>query len=154
MGDSKTKESRFAAIRSILNGSQIGSQEMLIKCLKEKGYAITQATLSRDLKALQVVKVPYGNGYRYSLHGSRTVAGRSSVSGTVSVDISGNLAVIKTGPGYAAAIASAIDNNAADPNIMGTIAGDDTVLMIMRDVSKVKETLEELKTVLPGMILH
>ena len=88
------------------------------------------------------------------LHGSSTVAGSSRGAGTVSVDISGNLAVIKTGPGYAAAIASTTDNNAADPNIMGTIAGDDTVLMIMRDPGKVKETLEELKTVLPGMILH
>lgn len=150
MGDSKTKSARLAAINAILARNQVGSQEELMVLLRREGYELTQATLSRDMKALHIVKVPTAKGYRYQVHG-HPVSNDRSTGSVINVTTSGNLMVMKTGPGFAGAIASTIDNNIFDECIMGTIAGDDTVLVILRSADSLDRALEMLSAYIPGI---
>ena len=123
------KTQRLATIRKIIRNELIGSQDELIARLAENGIIITQSTLSRDLKFMNVAKVPHKNqGYIYVL--PNTVGHEVSVSSTISDNIlsltfSGNLGVLKTKSGYASAISVPIDN-LDSPDILGTIAGDNT----------------------------
>lgn len=136
MGDGHTKKARLAAITSIIRSHSIGSQEELISILKEKGFDLTQATLSRDLKELQVVKIHTTQGYRYSMNSNGSIGHaanmRSSRNIALSVDVSGNLAVVKTIPGFAAAVAATIDTAVPSDLLLGSIAGDDTIMVILR----------------------
>ena len=150
MGDSKTKTARLSAISMIIGNNLIRSQEELMSYLKAAGYELTQATLSRDLKELQVAKVPTVDGYRYRLHPTPATA-RHSATAVLSVDVSGNMMVIKTGPGFAGAIASTIDSNVHTRNILGTVAGDDTVFIVLRSPELVQEALEDMSQVIPGI---
>ena len=136
----RNKRERLHVISEILKLNVIGSQEELLDKLTERSYNITQATLSRDLKTLKVAKTPLANGtYKYSLPSQlKTISKEltqlnfTSHGAVVSLEFSGNLAVLKTKPGYASAIALDIDNRGTE-EILGTIAGDDTVLLIPRD---------------------
>jgi transcriptional regulator of arginine metabolism len=149
----KAKNERLTAIWNLVNAHSIGNQEELLKFLHEKGFFITQATLSRDIKQLKIIKSPGAEGhYIYATTGQNIYANRfknkkerTSISfgGFLSLDFSDKLAVIKTRPGYAMGIASDIDLNVSDI-ILGTIAGDDTILLIPREGigrERVKETL-------------
>lgn len=151
MGDSKTKAARLDAISTIIRESVVGSQDELMSLLKARGYDITQATLSRDLKELQVVKVPSGLGYRYQVHSNPARASRTPSGIIHTVDVSGSLMVIKTGPGFAAPVASTIDNHVVSDAIMGTIAGDDTVLVILRSPDSAGRVLNAMARELPGI---
>lgn len=136
----KNKRTRLQIITEILRSTVIGSQEELLQMLNERKLSITQATLSRDLKLLKVAKTPLANGtYKYVLPAivktpnSQGVSSSFNSHGAVlSMEFSGQLAVIKTKPGYASAIAWDIDNKGS-LEILGTIAGDDTILVIPRD---------------------
>lgn len=106
--------------------------------LHNQGFELTQATLSRDLKTLEVARVPDGKkGYRYLIQeGVNTMPRMGGTNfladGFRDIRFSGNLAVIRTRPGYASSIAAVLDG--ADPyEILGTIAGDDTILLVMRE---------------------
>ncbi|HJA88714.1 MAG TPA: arginine repressor [Candidatus Parabacteroides intestinavium] len=129
-----TKNERLEAIRRIINEELIYNQEQLMKLLNEKGFGVTQATLSRDIRQLKVAKVHDASGmYIYRLPEQTLMnGGVSQESSTPNIEFSGNLAVIKTRPGYAMAIASDIDTH-APKEILGTIAGDDTILVIPRE---------------------
>ncbi len=140
----KTRTQRLLAIRKIIGGEIISNQEDLLKKLVQAGFELTQATLSRDLKFLQAGKLPdKEKGYVYTINGSLAEPipprerGIFPLNGFVSIDFAWNMALIKTQPGYAASIASAID--ALDAfEILGTVAGDDTILLIPREgVSRV-----------------
>lgn len=151
----KKKDKRLEAIRNLLQKEQIGSQEELLLKLKARGFEITQATLSRDLKDMKVVKAPGGDGmYIYSFSKNNNISEKQTVfpvSGFLSIDFSGNLAVMKTIPGFANGIASVIDKSA--PNcLLGTIAGDDTVLIIIRENCSKNNVLSELSKFIPGII--
>ena len=126
------KEQRLQAIRDIISVGTIRSQEELLRALSAKGYKITQATLSRDMKRLKIIKKhDVNNLYLYILPGADTKI--PSPEGTeLKIEFSGALAVIKTRPGYAMGIASDIDRNGLN-EIVGTIAGDDTILVIPRE---------------------
>ena len=130
-----TKKERLNAICRIIQTETISNQEELLKQLELKGFQVTQATLSRDIKQLKVVKVHDGNGnYKYHLpdYTSLMQPGKEQTAHHPNIEFSGNLAVVKTRPGYAMGIASDIDAHA--PNeIIGTIAGDDTILIIPRE---------------------
>ncbi len=137
----KYKKERIAWIREIIANQNINNQEDLQKALQARGISVTQATLSRDLKQMRIAKVsaPDG-GYRYivtndKIGGEPMKAGISDnstlVNGVLNMECSEVLAVIKTTPGLAGSIAYNIDI-AALPEIMGTIAGDDTILVIPR----------------------
>jgi len=135
----KSRTDRIELIKRIISDEVISNQDELQLRLKELGSEVTQATLSRDLKYLQVVKVNEGErGYVYRLSPNRTlgethVAGQNFwVNAVLGIDFSGNLGVLKTLPGYANSIAILIDKfNASE--LLGTIAGDDTILIILRE---------------------
>lgn len=136
----KNKRERLGIISEILRMQVIGSQEELLDILRTKGYDVTQATLSRDLKVLKVAKTPLSNGaYKYVLppqikpiSDELNAHNFTSHGAVLNLEFSGQLAVVKTKPGYASAIAWDIDNRLND-EVLGTIAGDDTILLIPRE---------------------
>ncbi|MFH2096416.1 MAG: ArgR family transcriptional regulator [Bacteroidota bacterium] len=132
------KTARLQCIRNFILEMTFQSQDELLKILHSKGYNITQATLSRDLKTLGVARVyEPGSGYRYIIPGlivndkdERTV---SQLAGHISsVIVSGNTAVIRTTPGFATGIASEIDRHQL-AEIAGTVAGDDTIIAVLHE---------------------
>ncbi len=126
---------------------------MLLKILTEKGFELTQATLSRDIKELKIIKLPTSKGtYIYQLS-DRVIQEEDipmSSFGFVSIEFSGQLAVMKTRPGYAMAIAAEIDKRAKE-HILGTVAGDDTILLIPREGISREEVLATLGTFIPDI---
>lgn len=136
----KNKKHRLKVITELLRSTVVSNQDELLVLLNENDIFVTQATLSRDLKQLKVSKIPLLNGrYKYVLPAvSQTVTPQgllnkqSSHKAVLSLEFSGNLAVMKTKPGYASAIAWDIDNSGSK-EVLGTIAGDDTILIIPRD---------------------
>ena len=152
----KNKKERLSVISEILRFQVMGSQEELLDLLREKGYDVTQATLSRDLKVMRVDKTPLSNGeYKYVLppqikpiSDELSSLNFTSHGAVLSLDFSGHLALVKTKPGYASAIAWDIDSRASN-EVLGTIAGDDTVLLIPRD----GVTREEIMKVI-NLIFH
>jgi len=154
----RNKDQRLVAIRQVITGNTICSQEELLMKLRDTGFSLTQATLSRDLKSLRVAKVPDpATGYIYRIP-ERTINENQNRSqrvnyladGFLDVQVSGNLAVIKTLPGYASSIASFIDKSNAW-EIMGTIAGDDTILVIMREGITKLQLRNSLTTIMPKL---
>ena len=146
------KTQRLATIRKIIRSELVGSQEELIARLAECGIEITQSTLSRDLKFMNVAKVPHKNkGYIYVLPNTAQpdVNISSNISDNItSLTFSGNLGVLKTKAGYASAISVPIDNLDC-PNIIGTIAGDNTVLIILREEANRNQVIESLMRIFP-----
>lgn len=129
-----TKKERLDAICRLIQAHKIGNQEELLKQLENNGFRVTQATLSRDIKQLKVVKVHDENGnYVYRLSGDSVLLQQvKPVSRHPNIEFSGNLAVVRTRPGYAMGIASDIDRHASH-EILATVAGDDTILIIPRE---------------------
>lgn len=155
----KRKSNRLDAIKMIISGKEVGSQEELLKALENEGFEVTQATLSRDLKQLKVAKAANINGkYVYVLPNNimykRTNAQSTSEmlmhSGFVSLQFSGNLAVIRTRPGYASSMAYDIDNREC-ADILGTIAGDDTIMMVIREGIPHERIQAFLSGIIPNM---
>jgi len=136
------KTQRLIAIRKIITSQKISTQEELLLRLGERGFELTQATLSRDLKFLKVGKsADPEKGYVYFLPESsavsadpakRTATENFMIDGFMSLKFSNNLGVIKTKAGYASSIASLIDSRNLY-EILATIAGDDTILLIPVD---------------------
>ena len=136
---------RQQAILEIIQSGPVYSQDELAFRLREQGITSTQATLSRDLKALKISKVP-GEGYVVPTRGRAMSADFST--GILRILFSGNLAVIRTRPGLANAVAIVIDSQMVFP-VLGTIAGDDTILLILRAGSTVNEVLDALTPLFP-----
>ncbi|MCG8570046.1 MAG: hypothetical protein MJB14_07875 [Spirochaetes bacterium] len=134
--EDKTK--RLSAINRLITGQRIHSQEELLILLVNEGFHITQATLSRDLKFLKIGRKSDEDGNRYYIlpnnQESETPPPQPLLSQLdyLSLEFSGNLGVIKTYPGFAGSIASIIDSFAVY-EILGTIAGDDTILLVLRE---------------------
>lgn len=129
------KKERLETICRIIQTEMICNQEELLKRLEDNGFSITQATLSRDIKQLKIARVHDGSdNYVYRLTDA-SVQEQPIVEQQqkyANIEFSGNLAVVKTRPGYAMAIAYDIDTN-APREILGTVAGDDTILVIPRE---------------------
>ncbi|GGE10467.1 arginine repressor [Marinithermofilum abyssi] len=141
------KAQRHIKIREIITNKEIETQEELVEELKKAGYNVTQATVSRDIKELHLVKVPTNSGrYKYSLPADNRFNPMQKLKRLMSeafigIDHSDNMIVMKTMPGNAHAIAVLLDN--LDwPEILGTIAGDDTILLICRDRQKVPDLVD------------
>lgn len=150
------RNERLIAIRRLIGSRNISSQEALLKLLHEQGFEMTQATLSRDLKYLKVAKMPDDKqGYVYILPDKEQVleeppAGGPGYGGLISIDFAQGMAILKTLPGHAGSIAYTIDNlNAYE--IAGTIAGDDTILLIPRDGVSRNDLVNLLKVRTPGL---
>ncbi|BCJ85905.1 transcriptional regulator AhrC/ArgR [Effusibacillus dendaii] len=139
------KGKRLLKIRELIQKQEIETQDELVDGLKQLGFQVTQATVSRDIKELQLIKVPTPDGrYKYSLppetsYNPGVKLKRILADSFVSIDHAENLIVLKTLPGNANAIAAVIDTLDWD-GVLGTISGDDTILIICR----VKEETPEI----------
>ena len=148
------KTKRHEKILELISTRDIQTQEELLLHLQKEGMGCTQATISRDIKELRIVKEMTGYGtYRYAPSG-KEVTGFSNRLNTIfkecvtGYDYAQNLVVIHTMPGLAGAAASAVDGMQMH-FVVGTIAGDDTVLIIMRDHNAAAAFCKELKELLP-----
>lgn len=154
----KNRVQRQLEIRKIISKNKVHSQEELLAVLKQKGYGLTQATLSRDLKFLQVAKVPHPvKGYVYEIPDNGQVQKKPKhlrenylADGFMSLQFSGNIAVMKTLPGYASSFAVVIDG-ARQWEILGTIAGDDTILIVQREGTTKNDLINALVSIMPKL---
>ena len=148
------KNDRQNRILEIIELENVETQEQLQQRLQEQGVVCTQATISRDIKQLHLVKEPVGQGkYRYTVSVQRSrlnVADklrgifRESI---VSIDNAQNIVVIKTMSGLANAAAAAVDSMNV-PYMVGSLAGDDTAFLVMRDTESAKSFCEEVHEML------
>ncbi len=155
-----TKTRRLLAIKNIISSMKISTQEELLSILSEKGFSLTQATLSRDLKTLKVGKIADPEkGYVYFLpeakdkNQSNSISGSKDnfpVNGFISLRFSNNLGVIRTKSGYASSIASLIDSH-APYEILGTLAGDDTILIIPVEDATPQDIKNALIIIMPEL---
>jgi len=145
------KKYRFQIIKDLITDQEISNQDELLKKLIDLETTVTQATLSRDLRELKVSKVPNSSGqYIYRLTESAVPTATVTHNENASLIFSKNLGVIKTKPGYANRIAFEIDNTHFN-TIIGTIAGDDTVLIVMKEESSREEVTNELRRIIPNI---
>jgi transcriptional regulator of arginine metabolism len=154
----KNKTQRLLAIRKIIASEKIGTQEELLQKLLAEGFNYTQATLSRDLKFLKVGKIAdHDKGYIYFISEGPTAkeprpasSDNFLVNGFVSIKFANNLAVIRTLPGYAGSIASLIDSHDLY-QLLGTIAGDDTILVIPVEGVTRQDVINAMVLIMPEL---
>lgn len=157
-----TKKDRLAALRLIITSNELSSQEEVIKVLARQGIRTAQATLSRDMKQLKIVKtantdgkyvyvIPEDTAYR-RVHKPQPQGDILPTPGFKSIQFSGNMAVLRTRPGFASSIASNIDS-ANLKEILGTIAGDDTIFIVIREGAMNVDVVDALSSVIPDMVL-
>ncbi len=135
----KERQNRLNKIKELIQIHHIDSQEMLLELLVKESFHVTQATLSRDLKMLKVGKISDGwSGYYYALPDNDLISEseKSYIQdvrrGVLSIEFSGNIGVIKTRQGHADSVALALDVLSI-PEILGSVAGDDTIFVILRE---------------------
>ncbi len=156
----KPRKTRLLIIKKIISNEKIGSQDELLTRMAREGFIVTQATLSRDLKKLQAGrKFDPEKGYIYALTypGSENIIEKGTpkdnealLAGFLSIGFSGNFAVIKTLPGYASGIALMIDRHNRH-EILGTIGGDDTILIIPADGATKIDLINALSVMEPKL---
>lgn len=153
----KDRAERLRAVRQIIKSHRISSQEELLDHLREQGFAVTQATLSRDLKLLKVGKISEGSdGYYYTLpteeelRESQRNYAHDLKRGFISMEFSRNLAVVRTLTGHADTVGIALDNIGIS-EILGTVAGDDTVIVVFRENSRPEEIRRQLRQIVPEL---
>ena len=148
------KNMRHARIREIIQSKVIETQDDLTKALKEMSIDVTQATVSRDIKELMLIKVPMGDGcYRYAFPTdqatmfSQARMARTFQDSVVSIKASENIIVFKTLPGTAQAVAYTIDY-VKWPEILGTVAGDDTIFVVVADKNCVDSLIAKFREII------
>ena len=154
----KRKE-RLEALRLILSRQEAHTQEHLIYELAKMGHNVTQSTLSRDLSVLHAVKAGGEKGNCYLLpqdpRYQRAVTAITAPefvrhTGFLSLDFSGNIAVMRTRPGYAAVLAGDIDHQKLD-GVLGTVAGQDTIIIVLRQDLTRQEAIDQLALAIPAI---
>lgn len=158
----KTKNDRIEMLKMLISSNELGSQEEVLNALAREGFKVTQATLSRDLKQLKVAKAASMNGkYVYVLPNEtmyrrvsspRLTSEMMRMPGFLSINFSGNIGVIRTRPGYASFIAYNIDNGHIE-DILGTIAGDDTIFIVVKEGVSQQQLVSKLSCVIQGLTL-
>jgi len=152
----RNKTKRLLTIRQLIETELISSQEELLFRLKELGVEATQSTISRDLKFMKVAKIPHKEkGYIYIIPENINEQREEKISSVItdailSIDFSGNMAVIKTLPGYANAVTVLIDSENYF-EVLVTVAGEDTIFIVMREGVSRSQLIEVLTSVHPGM---
>ena len=137
----------------IINKNEIETQEALAEALRNEGYLVTQATVSRDIKDLGLIKVMTPNKtYKYAQHASTEQKSSGKMLNlfrecVISIDYAGHLIVIKTVSGGANSAATLVDK-LNFPEVMGCVAGDDTILVVIKDQQKIVPIVEKLKSLL------
>lgn len=140
------KQNRQFAIKQIITHQVISSQDELCQALEKAGFAVTQATLSRDMKELGIARVNTAAGHRYILHVESEEHRLTSLIGyeIESIDANESMIVIKTLPGRAQGVAEIIDS-VRHPAVLGTLAGDNTIFVTPSSVTKIAEIQKLLK---------
>jgi len=154
----KERLARLKAVRKLLKNNRIESQDTLLGLLQQEGFAVTQATLSRDLKELKVGKIPDGQGaYVYSPpgEGERGEIERTYIQdflkGYISIDWSGNIVVVKTYSSHSDPVSMALDSFGFD-EVLGTIAGrDNTVAVFLREGVTGEDFMKRMKEIIPEL---
>ena len=153
----RERHNRLSVVKEIIKNNRIDNQDTLLELLREEGFNVTQATLSRDLKMLKVGKISDGwSGYYYSLPENDLVSEseKSYIQdvrrGIISIEFSGNVGVVKTRPGHANSVGFALDVLNL-PEILGSIAGDDTIFLILREGMTKEDLLESFQTRIPDI---
>ena len=148
------KSQRQAKIMEIISTQNVETQEQLLAALQKEGFRGTQATISRDIKDLRIVKELTNLGtYRYTTSSDELSNSFTSRLNTIfrecviSYDYAQNIIVIRTLPGLASAAGSAIDAMNISP-VVGSLAGDDTVMIVMRDSNAAAAFCGELKNLI------
>lgn len=151
------KSERIEILRSILTFKEIRTQESLLKELEKAGHPVTQATLSRDLQHLKAAKVAFPDGYRYIIPEMRVesspkirikpVGGKHDID-FMGYEVAGGMVVVHTRPGYAQGLAADIDQFQFD-SVAGTVAGNNTILIVIRNGYTSGQVVEDLSTILP-----
>ena len=149
------KSERLSLIRRIIEEDLIGSQEELIKRLAEHGVHATQSTLSRDFKEINISKMPHhSKGYIYVLSdvlGNDAIANTSNIGEAVlDIKFSHNIAVIFTKSGYASAISTIIDSHKSK-EILGTVAGDNNIIIILSESATHEDILAQMQQLFPTL---
>ncbi len=137
------KKERQDKLLDLIAHYEINTQDELIARLREQGFHVTQATVSRDIRELKIAKMTAGKGaYRYVLprqdDGGGMTFSKALIESIVSVEAAQNLVVLKTYPGLASAVAAGIDRM-NQQQILGCVAGDDTILVVTRDLESAGE---------------
>lgn len=150
------KLNRQKKIIEIIRSRPVETQFQLTSQLQREGFAVTQATVSRDIKDLGLVKVPWENQSSvYALPDRGTAQNREDrlrrlfISSVQGIDSSENLIIIKTLPGEAQGVASAVDH-ARLPGVIGTVAGDDTIMIVVKPKSAVEELQRRFRELIGG----
>ena len=148
------KNDRQAMILEIIAQENIETQEQLQNRLMERGVRCTQATISRDIKQMHLIKEPVGHGvYKYAVSSNRTKLNFAEKLRTIfresitSIDSAQNIVVLKTMPGLASAACSALDNMEIE-YMVGSLAGDDTAFLVMRDNQSAESFCREIEEML------
>ena len=147
------KRARQAEILNIIQTEDVETQEQLLEELKARGYSATQATISRDIKELRLVKELSGGGYRYASSERKGLADSDMrlrnifKEGVTAVDLAQNIVVVRTMPGLASAACSALDSMEI-PGMVASLAGDDTGILIMRDNAAAERFNQEVHKLL------
>ncbi len=150
------KKNRQEKLLELISRYEIETQDELIERLRAAGFAVTQATVSRDLRELKIAKMTTGKGsYRYvrpkQLHaGGAMKFNTSLIESIISVDHALNMVVLKTYPGLANAVAVTIDGM-HEADILGCVAGDDTILIIAREVESADDIAERINSLLKNI---
>lgn len=146
------KGTRQKKILELIDKNDIDTQEMLVEKLHESGFEVTQTTASRDIRELKLVKVMTGRGtYKYTAPGavkekSAPVINSAITDSVISVDYANNLIVVKTLPGMGNAVGVCIDSLETS-KVLGSVAGDDTVLVVVREEKLAETVASELREV-------
>lgn len=142
-------QKRHSLIKNLITTQEVANQTQLQKILKQQGVKVTQATLSRDLTELGILRIPTPNGYAYKIgaSGDELAFKYHLADEIISIKHNEILVIIKTFPGRAQGVAVFVDRQETS-EILGTIAGDDTILVVPQSTKKIKKTIEQIKTIL------
>lgn len=145
------KRERHATILEVIDGRMVSSQEDLRKLMLQRGWDVTQATLSRDLRELRVARVPTPEGARYGVTDGSIEESRAALETLLPqlflrIDAASEMLVLRTVPGGAQPIASALDGEGWS-DVLGTVGGDDTILIICRSVAARDRVMKRLKSI-------
>ena len=152
------KKERQEKIKEIVESYKIDTQDELIKKLKENGFSATQATMSRDIKELKLTKISDGkNGYYYVFPNALNSSDINKLNSSlmrliISVNCAMNIVVIKTLAGMAQAVATGIDNIKSD-DILGCVAGDDTIFIVLTNVDLAQGMVTKIKAMISESIV-
>lgn len=148
------KTHRQIKVKELVEKIVIRTQDELAEALRSEGIDVTQATVSRDIKEMMLVKVPTGDGgHRYAFPSEHSITvsmarlEKTFQDSVLSVNSSGNIVVLRTLPGTAQAVAYVLDNTRW-PEVIGTVAGDDTIFLVIKPEIEVEKVMDRFESMM------